>query len=226
MAGEFWLSDRQWAAIGPLPPTTQPGARRVDERRVISGIVHMLKDGGRWQDCPACYGPSTTIFNRYHRWSGRGLRPATSVGRTACFNRSPAARRAACADAPLGASHAAEFIAGKPRCVVVLHGTAHAHASQCDMLLLKKGACTGPKFGGPEDHATTEMAPLNDLCTDTLPTCTWMMVGDIAARTAARARDGDTSNGPIMLWLPLGCHPTAARLMIGTLDAVRSVAAA
>lgn len=73
MAGEFWLSDRQWAAMAPLLPTNQPGARRVDDRRVISGIVHMLKNGGRWQDCPACYGPSTTIYNRYHRWSGRGI---------------------------------------------------------------------------------------------------------------------------------------------------------
>lgn len=73
MAGEFWLSDRQWAAIAPLLPRNQPGARRVDDRRVISGIVHMLRSGGRWADCPARYGPPTTIYNRYHRWSGRGI---------------------------------------------------------------------------------------------------------------------------------------------------------
>jgi transposase len=35
----------------PLLPTNQPGARQVDNRRVISGIVHMRKNGGRWQDC-------------------------------------------------------------------------------------------------------------------------------------------------------------------------------
>jgi transposase len=73
MARHFWLSDRQWAAIEPLLPRNQPGARRVDDRRVISGIVHMLRNGGRWQDCPAVYGPSTTIYNRYHRWSQRGI---------------------------------------------------------------------------------------------------------------------------------------------------------
>lgn len=73
MAREFWLSDRQWAALAPLMPTNQPGARRVDDRRVLSGIVHMLRNGGRWQDCPACYGPATTIYNRYHRWSQRGI---------------------------------------------------------------------------------------------------------------------------------------------------------
>ena len=73
MAGEFWLSDRQRVAIEPLLPSNQPGARRTDDRRVSSGIVHMLRDGGRWQDCPSCYGPPTTTYNRYHRWSGRGV---------------------------------------------------------------------------------------------------------------------------------------------------------
>jgi putative transposase len=69
----FWLSDTQWAAIEPLLPKNRPGARRVDDRRVISGIVHVLKVGCRWQDCPAHYGPPTTIYNRFHRWSARGL---------------------------------------------------------------------------------------------------------------------------------------------------------
>ena len=73
MAGEFWLSERQWSRLDPLLPVNQPGAQRKDDRRVISGIVHMLRNGGRWQDCPACYGPPTTIYNRYHRWSQRGI---------------------------------------------------------------------------------------------------------------------------------------------------------
>ena len=73
MANEFWLSDSAWAAIDPLLPKNQPGARRVDDRRVISGIVHVLKSGCRWKDCPAVYGPSTTIYNRFNRWSWRGL---------------------------------------------------------------------------------------------------------------------------------------------------------
>jgi transposase len=69
----FWLSDTQWAALAPLLPTNQPGARRVDDRRVISGIVHVLKTGCRWRDCPSSYGPPTTVYNRYRRWAGRGL---------------------------------------------------------------------------------------------------------------------------------------------------------
>jgi transposase len=73
MAGEFWLNDAQWEAIEPLLPKNQPGAQRVDDRRVISGIVHVLKTGCRWQDCPDVFGPSTTVYNRFNRWARRGL---------------------------------------------------------------------------------------------------------------------------------------------------------
>jgi transposase len=73
MASEFWSSDAQWRAIEPLLPKNQPGARRADDRRVISGIVHVLKVGCRWQDCPALYGPPTTVYNRFRRWAIRGL---------------------------------------------------------------------------------------------------------------------------------------------------------
>jgi len=73
MAGEFWLSEAQWGAIEPLLPKNQPGARRTDDRRVISGIVHVLRAGCRWQDCPPVDGPPTTIYNRFRRWTMRGL---------------------------------------------------------------------------------------------------------------------------------------------------------
>jgi transposase len=73
MAELFWLSDAQWAVLEPFMPRNQPGARRVNDRRVISGIIHMLKTGGRWRDCPEAYGPHTTIYNRYNRWSRRGF---------------------------------------------------------------------------------------------------------------------------------------------------------
>lgn len=73
MRGLFWLSDDAWAAIEPHLPKNQPGARRVDDRRVISGILHVLKAGCRWKDCPARYGPPTTIYNRFNRWSRRRI---------------------------------------------------------------------------------------------------------------------------------------------------------
>ena len=74
MSKLFCLSDTQWAAFEPHLPKNQPGARRVDDRRVISGIIHVLKTGCRWCDCPPDYGPSTTISNRFNRWSHRRFR--------------------------------------------------------------------------------------------------------------------------------------------------------
>jgi transposase len=68
-----WLSDAEWARIAPLLPHGRKGAHRVDDRRVISGIVHMLRIGARWRDCPAEYGPYTTIYNRFNRWSRQGI---------------------------------------------------------------------------------------------------------------------------------------------------------
>ena len=75
MRGSFWLSDRQWAAIEPHLPYYAAGKRREDDRRIISGILHVLQSGCRWRDCPPEYGPSTTIYNRYNRWSQRGHWP-------------------------------------------------------------------------------------------------------------------------------------------------------
>lgn len=69
----FWLSDEAWAAIEPHLRKNQPGARRVDDRRAISGIVHVPKVGCRWCDCPAECAPSTRVYNRFNRWSRRGF---------------------------------------------------------------------------------------------------------------------------------------------------------
>ena len=69
----FWLSDEQWQRIEPHLPTDIRGVERRDDRRVISGIVHVLKSGCRWCDCPEAYGPPTTIYNRFVRWARRGI---------------------------------------------------------------------------------------------------------------------------------------------------------
>ena len=53
----FWLTDEQWRRIEHHLPTDVRGKERVDDRRVISGIVHVLKSGCRWCDCPETYGP-------------------------------------------------------------------------------------------------------------------------------------------------------------------------
>jgi transposase len=73
MARLYWLSDAEWARIEPLLPRGRRGAHRVNDRRVLSGIVHMLRSGARWRDCPVDYGPYTTIYNRFNRWSRQGI---------------------------------------------------------------------------------------------------------------------------------------------------------
>jgi len=72
-AALYWLSDSEWSKIERLMPRGRRGAHRVDDRRVISGIMHMLRSGARWRDCPPTYGPYTTVYNRFNRWSRQGI---------------------------------------------------------------------------------------------------------------------------------------------------------
>jgi transposase len=73
MSDLYWLSDEAWATIEPHLPHGRPGAPRVDDRRVISGILHVLKSGCRWRDAPPEFGPRTTLYNRYNRWARQGV---------------------------------------------------------------------------------------------------------------------------------------------------------
>jgi hypothetical protein len=68
MAGEFWLSEAQWEPLGRCCPRTSPGRR--EGRRPAGRQRHRScsEDGCRRQDCPAVYGPSTTLHNRFRRW--------------------------------------------------------------------------------------------------------------------------------------------------------------
>ena len=69
----FWLSDAQFARLQPLLPNKVRGVPRVDDRRVISGIIHVIRNGLRWRDAPSCYGPHKTLYNRFVRWSKAGV---------------------------------------------------------------------------------------------------------------------------------------------------------
>jgi transposase len=71
---DFWVSDEQFERLRPLLPGKVRGVARVDDRRVISGIIHVVKSGGRWVDAPACYGPKKTLYNRFVRWAAKGIR--------------------------------------------------------------------------------------------------------------------------------------------------------
>lgn len=79
----FWLDDLQWSVLKPHLPKNQRGAHRKDDRRIISGIIHVLQSGCRWRDCPPDYGPAKTIYNRFHRWAKKGLWEAIFLDLTA-----------------------------------------------------------------------------------------------------------------------------------------------
>jgi transposase len=68
----FDLSDEEWAILEPLIPTARR-SRRVDDRRIMNGIFFVLRTGIPWRDLPERYGPYTTAYNRFNRWSARGI---------------------------------------------------------------------------------------------------------------------------------------------------------
>lgn len=71
---ELWLTEEQFAKIAPHLPTGTRGKERVEDRRVISGIIHPLKSGGRWTDAPRqVYGTKNTLHNRFVRWAAEGV---------------------------------------------------------------------------------------------------------------------------------------------------------
>ena len=72
MGGQFWLTDKQVERLRPHFPKPR-GKPRVDDRRVLSGILFVLRNGLRWQDAPPVYGPHKTLYNRFVRWSRLGV---------------------------------------------------------------------------------------------------------------------------------------------------------
>jgi transposase len=72
-ANLFWFSDGQWARIEPFIPSNRRGVKPKNNRRILSGIMHVLKSGCRWVDCPPEYGPAKTVYNRFNRWSAQGI---------------------------------------------------------------------------------------------------------------------------------------------------------
>jgi transposase len=68
----YWLSSDQLKLIEPYFPRSR-GVSRVDDLRVISGIIFVLKRGLQWRDAPSQYGPHKTLYNRFIRWSRLGV---------------------------------------------------------------------------------------------------------------------------------------------------------
>ena len=72
MSRLFWLSDAQMERLRPFFPKSH-GRPRVDDRRVLSGIIFVNRNGLRWCDAAADYGPAKTLYNRWKRWSRMGV---------------------------------------------------------------------------------------------------------------------------------------------------------
>ena len=68
----FLLTTAQMRRLSPHFPLSH-GIARVDDRRVLSGIIYVIRNGLQWRDAPAAYGPHKTLYNRFVRWSRMGV---------------------------------------------------------------------------------------------------------------------------------------------------------
>ena len=136
----FLLSDAQMRRLSPHFRLSH-GIPRVDDRRVLSGIIDVIRHGLQWRDAPTAHGPHKTLYNRFVRWSRMGV-----------FDRVFAALAAREADdrqhPPQGASHRRQSTpkGAFPRCIGRTKGSLNSklHAA-CDgqsrpvVLLLAEG---------------------------------------------------------------------------------------
>ena len=72
MSNLFWLRDAQLARLEPFFPKSH-SKPRVDDRRVLSGIIFVNRYGLRWCDAPKEYGPPKTLYNRWKWWGDNGI---------------------------------------------------------------------------------------------------------------------------------------------------------
>lgn len=69
----YELTDFEWTIIQPLLPNKPRGVPRVDDRRVLNGILWRFRTGSPWAEIPERYGPYTTCYNRFVRWRKAGV---------------------------------------------------------------------------------------------------------------------------------------------------------
>jgi transposase len=69
----YELTDGEWTAIKPMLPNKPRGVPRVNDRRVLNGILWVLRSGAPWRDLPDNFGPYTTCYNRFVRWRRAGV---------------------------------------------------------------------------------------------------------------------------------------------------------
>ena len=72
MSELYWLTETQVERLKPFFPKSR-GKPRVDDRKVLSGIIFIQRNGLMWKHAPAAYGPPKTLYNRWKRWSRMGV---------------------------------------------------------------------------------------------------------------------------------------------------------
>jgi len=68
----YWLTEAQVERLKPFFPKSR-GKPRLDDRKVLSGIIFIQRNGLMWKHAPAAYGPPKTLYNRWKRWSRMGV---------------------------------------------------------------------------------------------------------------------------------------------------------
>jgi transposase len=66
MSRLFWLTEEQADRIKSCFAKVR-GAGRAVERKVLSGVVNVIRNGLHWVDAPAEYGPHKPHYNRFGR---------------------------------------------------------------------------------------------------------------------------------------------------------------
>ncbi|BFL66111.1 hypothetical protein SKB0092_43960 (plasmid) [Roseomonas mucosa] len=69
------MTEAQWRRLEPhLPPEKpQTGRPNAPHRRILNGILWVLRTGAPWHDLPRHYGPAGTVSSRFYRWRASGL---------------------------------------------------------------------------------------------------------------------------------------------------------
>jgi transposase len=172
------LTDEQWARLQPLRPPQKPktGKPSIDQRRIINGILWILRTGAPWDDLPRRYGKRGTVSSRFYRWRKRGIwdrifadlqAQADAGGNldwTIHFVDSTVIRAHQHAAGAKGSGPATEALGrsqggfstklnvraeGQGRPVAVVLQPGQRHESQAFEPLLERGAVTRPRRGRP-----------------------------------------------------------------------------
>ena len=129
MSDLIWLSEAQMRRIEPHFPLSH-GVPRVDDRRIISGIIFIIRSGLRWRDAPKEYGPHKTIYNRFIRWSRLGV-----------FNRILAELAAQSGGAEKLMIDATHLKAHRTAASLLKKGLAHANLSRAAAVMATTAGC-------------------------------------------------------------------------------------